>query len=137
VENLIFRILQPSVTLQKITTGEDSMGSFTVYLPRKESEELKRTASKRGISPGRVLRLRLKAIVRTEQHMRLETRLEAILQLLEIIIPEIGYSSGANRAASASLSSAVQRGNEIENSLKKTAAQIRAQLEKKAGEVSL
>lgn len=113
------------------------MGSFTVYLPRKESEELKRTASKRGISPGRVLRLRLKAIVRTEQHMRLETRLEAILQLLEIIIPEIGYSSGANRAASASLSSAVQRGNEIENSLKKTAAQIRAQLEKKAGEVSL
>ncbi len=113
------------------------MASFTVYLPGKESEELKRSASKRGISPGRLLRLRLKAVVRTEQHMRLESRLEAIFQLLELILPEVGYSSGANRAASASMSSAVQRGNEIENTLKKTGSQIRAQLEKKAGEVTL
>lgn len=113
------------------------MASFTVYLPGKDSEELKRSASKRGISPGRLLRLRLKAVVRTEQHMRLESRLEAVFQLLELILPEVGYSSGANRAASASMSSAVQRGNEIENTLKKTGAQIRAQLEKKAGEVTL
>lgn len=113
------------------------MASFTVYLPGKESDELKRSASKRGISPGRLLRLRLKAVVKTEQHMRLEARLEAILQLLELMLPEIGYSSGASRAASANMSSAVQRGNEIENSFKKTGAQIRAQVEKKAGEVTL
>jgi hypothetical protein len=113
------------------------MTSFTVYLPGKESEELKRSASKKGISPGRLLRMRLKAVVRTEQHMRLETRLEAILRLLELILPEIGYTSGANRAASASISSAVQRGQEIENFLKKTASEVRTQLEKKAGEVRL
>jgi hypothetical protein len=113
------------------------MTSFTVYLPGKESEELKRTASKRGISPGRLLRLRLKAVVRTEQHMRLEARLEAILQLLELILPEIGYTAGANRAASANIGTAVQKGQEIENFLKKTALQIRSQLEKKAGEVTL
>ena len=113
------------------------MASFTVYLPLKDSEELKKTAAKRGITPNRLLRLRLKAAIRTEQQMRLESRLEAIYSLLEIMLPEIGYTGGANRAASASISAAVQRGNEIEADLKRSAAQIRARLEHKAGEVAL
>lgn len=113
------------------------MTSFTVYLPAKETEELKRSAQKKGITPGRLLRLRLKSVVRSEQHMRLETRMEALFLLLEIVLPEIGYIAGANRAASANLSSAVQRGQEIESMLKKFTAHIRAQVERKAGEVTL
>ena len=113
------------------------MPSFTIYLPAKESEELKKAAAKRRITPGHLLRLRLKAAIRTEHQMRLESRLEAIYSLLELLIPEIGYTGGANRAASASVPTAVQRGNEIEATLKKSAAHIRARLEQKAGEVKL
>jgi hypothetical protein len=113
------------------------MTSFSVYLRQKEAEEIRRTAAKRGITPNRLLRLRLKSAVKADQQARLEARLEAVLLLLEALIPEVAYTGGANRAASASLPAAVQKGTETETALRKIVASIRARLEKKAGEVTL
>ncbi len=113
------------------------MPTFSIYLPHKDADEIKRTAMKRGLTPVRLLRNRLRAAVKTEQYIRLEMRLEAIILLLELLIPEIAYTGGANRAASANLNSAVQKGTETEKLIRQTAALIRARLERKAGEVVL
>lgn len=113
------------------------MTTYSIYLKGTTDEELKRSAQKRGITPLKLLKQRLKSGLKREQISALEMRLEAVLQLLELMIPEIGYTGGANRAASSNIAPAVQKGTETETNLRKSAAIIRARLEQKTSEVSL
>jgi hydroxymethylpyrimidine/phosphomethylpyrimidine kinase len=113
------------------------MPTYSIYLNAKEADELKRTASKHNLSPLYILKKRLKRGMAREEKDRVNLKLNAIIQLLEMMIPELAYTAGANRAASAGIASAVNKGNSLEDSHKKAAELIRARLERFVGAVVL
>jgi hypothetical protein len=113
------------------------MATYSLYLNAREADELKRAALKLNIPPIYLLKKRLKRGMAREQKDKLNLKMNAIIQLIEMMIPELAYTAGASRAASAGMASAVNKGNSLEESHKKAAELIRARLERFVGEVVL
>jgi hypothetical protein len=113
------------------------MATYSVYLKHDAESELISSAKKLGISPIDPVRNRITQGATANQTKAANRKMNAIIQLIEMMIPELAYTAGASRAASAGMTSAVNKGNSLEEGHKKAAELIRARLERFVGDVVL
>ena len=113
------------------------MPSYSIYVRSEENNSLKRDAKSQGLTPVELIKKRLEQPPKDKGFIAVQAKLDALFLLLEMLATEIGYTSGATRAASASISKAVNEGVALEASLKRAAQTLRQQLAKDGAEVCL
>lgn len=113
------------------------MTTYSVYVRGEADDALRKEARNLGITPIELIKKRLDLATQSTSNHAIETKIDALFFLLEMVATEVGYTSGATRAASASAPAAVSRGNEFESNLKKAIAQVRSRLEKQGAEVRI